>query len=243
MPVPQTCLPYLPTMHALSHSSWSFAAAGASGIPPQSGDALRFHRSPKGKKPVVSPAPPCPPLRLHPPPNRLSSDDMSLENRLHLQCEDPDLLIEFDLPPGTHATLGASPQSEITLPLTGIPPFICILGRFQDGRVFLAELDGSVARSVDLPDYPLLPSLSIQSSFTRPRLSPRPSPSPPRKASRPAASPATRSPPASAHSSAGTPRQPRPRKHQHPTKPRPPSLRLKGWLFVIDRASSANRYD
>lgn len=78
---------------------------------------------------------------------------MSLENRLHLQCEDPELLIEFDLPPGTHATLGASPQSELTLPLTGIPPFICILGRFQDGRMFLAELDGSVARSVDLPDF------------------------------------------------------------------------------------------
>lgn len=82
---------------------------------------------------------------------------MSLENRLHLQCEDPDLLIEFDLPPGTHATLGASPKSEIALPLTGIPPFICILGRFQDGRMFLAELDGSVARSVDLPDFLYFP--------------------------------------------------------------------------------------
>ena len=77
---------------------------------------------------------------------------MSLENRLHLQCEDPDLLIEFDLPPGTHATIGASPQSEITFPLTGIPPFLCILGRFQDGRVFIADLDGSVNRSVYLPD-------------------------------------------------------------------------------------------
>jgi hypothetical protein len=77
---------------------------------------------------------------------------MSLENRLHLQCEDPDLLIEFDLPPGTHATIGASPKSEITLPLTGIPPFLCTLGRFQNGRVFLANLDGSLARGVDLPD-------------------------------------------------------------------------------------------
>ena len=79
-------------------------------------------------------------------------DTLSFENRLHLQSKEPDLLIEFDLPPGTHATIGASPQSEITLLLTGIPPFICILRRFQDGRVFLAELDGSVARRVDLPE-------------------------------------------------------------------------------------------
>lgn len=78
---------------------------------------------------------------------------MSLENRLHLQSEDPDLLIEFDLPPGTHATIGASPKSEITLPLTGIPPFSCILGRFKDGRVFMANLDFTVARRVDLPDF------------------------------------------------------------------------------------------
>ncbi|MEO8614047.1 MAG: hypothetical protein ABI600_02815 [Luteolibacter sp.] len=82
---------------------------------------------------------------------------MSLENRLHLQSENPDLLIEFDLPPGTHATIGASPKSEITLPLTGIPPFSCILGRFQDGRVFLAHLDGCVARHVELPDLLSLP--------------------------------------------------------------------------------------
>jgi len=82
---------------------------------------------------------------------------MSLENRLHLQSEELDLLIEFDLPPGTHATIGASPNSEITLPLTGIPPFSCILGRFHDGRVFLADLDVSVARRVDLPDILSIP--------------------------------------------------------------------------------------
>ncbi|MEO5912819.1 MAG: hypothetical protein ABIS50_01205 [Luteolibacter sp.] len=82
---------------------------------------------------------------------------MSLENRIHLQSEDPDLLIEFDLPPGTHAVIGASPKSEITLPLTGIPPFSGILGRFQDGRLFIAELDHSVARRVDLPDYFSIP--------------------------------------------------------------------------------------
>ena len=82
---------------------------------------------------------------------------MSLEHRLHLQSEDPDLLIEFDLPPGTHATIGASPKSEITLPLTGIPPFSCILGRFQDGRVFLADLDGCVTLRVELPEIISIP--------------------------------------------------------------------------------------
>jgi hypothetical protein len=71
---------------------------------------------------------------------------------LHIRSESPDLLIEFDLPPGTHAKIGASPQAEITLPLTGIPPFSCTIGRFQDGRLYLANLDGTLLRRVDLPD-------------------------------------------------------------------------------------------
>ncbi len=71
---------------------------------------------------------------------------------LHIRSESPDLLIEFDLPPGTHAKIGASPKAEITLPLTGIPPFSCTLGRFRDGRLFMANLDGTISRRVDLPD-------------------------------------------------------------------------------------------
>ncbi len=82
---------------------------------------------------------------------------MSLEHRLHIQSEEPDLLIEFDLPPGTHATIGASPKSEITLPLTGIPPFSFILGRFQDGQVFIADLNFFVTRLVHLPDALAIP--------------------------------------------------------------------------------------
>ena len=70
---------------------------------------------------------------------------------IHIQSEVPDLLIEFDLPPGTHARIGASPQAELHLPLGGIPPFSCILGSFQDGRLYLAELDGTIWRRVDLP--------------------------------------------------------------------------------------------
>lgn len=76
---------------------------------------------------------------------------------LHIRSESPDLLIEFDLLPGTHAKIGASPKAEITLPLTGIPPFSCTIGRFQDGRLYLANLDGTISRRVDLPDVLAVP--------------------------------------------------------------------------------------
>lgn len=76
---------------------------------------------------------------------------------IYLRSYSPDLLVEIDLRPGTHAKIGASPKSEITLPLTGIPPFSCVIGRFQNGRLFLADLDGAISRRVDLPDELLLP--------------------------------------------------------------------------------------
>lgn len=78
-------------------------------------------------------------------------------NTIHLRSADPELLVEFDLPPGTHARIGASPQSEITLPLGGIPPFSCIIGRFHDGRLYLADLDESISRRLDLPGLLSLP--------------------------------------------------------------------------------------
>jgi hypothetical protein len=61
------------------------------------------------------------------------------------------LLIKFDLPPGTHFRIGASPEAEITLQLQGIPRFWCILGRFHDGLFFLANLDGTVSQCIQLP--------------------------------------------------------------------------------------------
>jgi hypothetical protein len=73
------------------------------------------------------------------------------KHTIHIRSETPDLLIEFDLPPGTHGRIGASPASEITLPLGGIPPFSCILGRFHDGRLYLADLDGAISSRLDLP--------------------------------------------------------------------------------------------
>jgi hypothetical protein len=76
---------------------------------------------------------------------------------IHLRSENPDLLVEFDLPPGSHARIGASPQAEITLPLGGIPPFSCTVGRFHDGRLYFADLDGTISRRLDLPGMLSLP--------------------------------------------------------------------------------------
>ena len=79
------------------------------------------------------------------------------EHAIHILSYSPDLLVEFELPPGTHARIGASPKAEVTLPLTGIPPFSYMIGRFLDGRLFLAEPDGVILRRVDLPDTLSLP--------------------------------------------------------------------------------------
>ncbi|MES2920325.1 MAG: hypothetical protein V4819_02190 [Verrucomicrobiota bacterium] len=76
---------------------------------------------------------------------------------IHLRSYSPDLKVEFDLPPGTHARIGASPASEVTLPLTGIAPFWCMIGRFQNGRLFLADPNGLILRRFDLPETLSLP--------------------------------------------------------------------------------------
>ncbi|MES2659173.1 MAG: FHA domain-containing protein [Verrucomicrobiota bacterium] len=78
-------------------------------------------------------------------------------NAIHLRSYSPDLLVEFDLPPGSHARIGASPDTEITLPLAGISPHVCTLGRFQDGRLYLADNDGAISQRIDLPTTLSLP--------------------------------------------------------------------------------------
>lgn len=75
---------------------------------------------------------------------------MSLHT-IHLRSYSPDLLVEFDLPPGTHARIGASPEAEISLPLSEFGAFPCTIGRFQDGRLYLANSDGTIERRLDLP--------------------------------------------------------------------------------------------
>lgn len=79
------------------------------------------------------------------------------DHAIHILSYSPDLLVEFDLPPGTHARIGASPKAEVTLPLTGIPPFSYMIGRFLDGRLFLADPNGVILRRIDLPATLSLP--------------------------------------------------------------------------------------
>ena len=81
---------------------------------------------------------------------------------IHLRSYSPDMKVEFDLSPGTHARIGASPASEVTLPLTGIPPFWCTLGRFQDGRLFLADPNGLILRRFNLPETLSLPPYQFE---------------------------------------------------------------------------------
>ncbi len=76
---------------------------------------------------------------------------------IQLRSYSPDLLVEFELPPGTHAQLGASPEAEVTIPFEGLPSVICTIGRFANGRLFLAEVDGSISQRLDLPATLALP--------------------------------------------------------------------------------------
>src|SRR6478736_2532040 len=70
---------------------------------------------------------------------------------VQLRSYSPDVLVEFDLPPGSHARIGGSEDAEVTLPLENIAPVLCTLGRFQDGRMYMADTDGAISQRVDLP--------------------------------------------------------------------------------------------
>ena len=70
---------------------------------------------------------------------------------IHLRSYSPDVLVEFELPQGSHARIGASPDAEVTLPFDDVAPFLCTLGRFQDGRMYLADTDGAISQRIDLP--------------------------------------------------------------------------------------------
>ncbi len=70
---------------------------------------------------------------------------------LNLRSEDPALLVEFHLRPGTHATIGASSDAEITLPLTGLADFACKIGCTQGGAFYVSAPDGSNLRPIHLP--------------------------------------------------------------------------------------------
>ena len=48
---------------------------------------------------------------------------------IHLRSDNPSLLVEFNLQPGTHARIGASPVAEISLPLAGLADIAGVIGR------------------------------------------------------------------------------------------------------------------
>jgi S1-C subfamily serine protease len=70
---------------------------------------------------------------------------------INLRSENPSLLVEFYLPPGTHARIGAAQNAEVFLPLAGLEDFVCMIGRTGDGRLYLSDPDGENVRFIELP--------------------------------------------------------------------------------------------
>jgi len=58
---------------------------------------------------------------------------MDTGHALLIYCANPDLTVNFDLPPGTFARIGGSGEAEITLPLPGLSDFCGRLERGGDG--------------------------------------------------------------------------------------------------------------
>jgi S1-C subfamily serine protease len=73
------------------------------------------------------------------------------EHTIHLRSENPPLLVEFNLPPGTHARIGSSPDAEVFLPLAGLTEFVCMIGRTPEGNIYTSESDGGNPRFHELP--------------------------------------------------------------------------------------------
>lgn len=70
---------------------------------------------------------------------------------INLRSDDPAVLVEFDLPPETHATIGAALNAEISLPLAGLAEFAGVIGRTREGRLYLSDPDGENMRFIELP--------------------------------------------------------------------------------------------
>ena len=76
---------------------------------------------------------------------------------IHLRSDSPALLVEFNLPPGTHARIGVSPTAEISLPLAGLADFAGVIGRTPEGRIYHADPNGENVRHIQLPAALSLP--------------------------------------------------------------------------------------
>lgn len=70
-----------------------------------------------------------------------------------LRSENPSLLVELEMKPGTHARIGSSPSAEVCLPLAGLESFACVLGRNSAGKFYVEDMDGQNARLVAMPGF------------------------------------------------------------------------------------------
>lgn len=70
---------------------------------------------------------------------------------INLRSDNPAVLVEFDLPPDTHATIGAALNAEISLPLAGLAEIAGMIGRTREGHLYLSDPDGENMRFIELP--------------------------------------------------------------------------------------------
>lgn len=78
-------------------------------------------------------------------------DELMSAYAIHLRSETPALLVEFNLPPGTHARIGAASAAEITIPLAGLADIAGLIGRDPRGRIYVANPDGTNLHFIELP--------------------------------------------------------------------------------------------
>ena len=70
---------------------------------------------------------------------------------LVLRSDQPSLLVEFILTPGSHARIGSDLDAEICLPLTGLADVVCMIERDNLDNVYLSDSDGSGRHILQLP--------------------------------------------------------------------------------------------
>ncbi len=80
------------------------------------------------------------------------------EHTINLRSDNPALLVEFNLPPGTHARIGAALDAEVSIPLAGLAAYAGLIGRTPEGRLYLSDSGGEDERFIELPAaFPLPP--------------------------------------------------------------------------------------
>lgn len=76
---------------------------------------------------------------------------------INLRSESPSVMVEFELPPGSHAWIGAAPDAEVSLPLAGLADFAGMIARTEDGALYVTGPTGQDSRFIQLPAALSLP--------------------------------------------------------------------------------------